>query len=353
MTPLRRPSSRKLLSSSRAEARHGLAPLEMVLSLPILMFVMALILIMGTAGAWKVRTQANSRQAAWRSLWPRTGANDPNPAGWPQNAAMQYYDANVPLTPADPLADFPVLRGPMLAEPSGQFLPVNTNILDTSFGMKHGHARIQRRYPLLAKLPPHGIDFPRETVVLDGTRWQYPTMGIGSNVTRRILFLYDFQLQARAPQLTDDYGMAALEIVNNPRKVELTPLEGGDPEILQLLGSVSPNFVRGFLINVNWRGTQIPQVSSNVPGYCTTNSGQVRTDKVEQYKRDVERRIPRAMSDYYISVYQRLKQQLEGQQQAQQNAQLPPIPGLQQQIDDLQKKIDQINQFKGSLPPLL
>ena len=47
-----------------------------------MLFVMALILDMGTVGAWKVRTQVNGRYAAWRSVAGRSGQTDPNPWGW-------------------------------------------------------------------------------------------------------------------------------------------------------------------------------------------------------------------------------------------------------------------------------
>ena len=67
----------------KRSGRRGLAPLELVLSLPVLLFVMGLMILIGWAATFKVRTQIHAREAAWRSIWranPRTDAQDmPNP----------------------------------------------------------------------------------------------------------------------------------------------------------------------------------------------------------------------------------------------------------------------------------
>ena len=52
--------------------RTGLAPLELVLTLPILVFVAALIFNLGVIAMWRVRGEVNSREAVWRARWPRT-----------------------------------------------------------------------------------------------------------------------------------------------------------------------------------------------------------------------------------------------------------------------------------------
>lgn len=322
-----------------------MAPLELVLSLPILLMVMALMMVFGTAGAWKVRTMANSREAAFRALRPRTGDRDDNPQGWPKNAEMNFREAGPSLMPTDPFAEHTCVRGPVLSDGgSGQYLLVNTQHLDMQFGIHHGHSRIERDFPMFTKMPPGKIDFPRETVIVDGTLWQYPSMGIGSNVTRRIIVTYDFQLQQRAASQCAEYNRAAMAIVQNPRKDDLTPLEGGDPEIRQMFGETSPDFVGRRPMNVEYRRTTIPQVSSRVPNYCQTEPGIVRVDKVEDYKRIIERLIPREMSDYYIGKYQQRINQLESM--------MPQPPGAAAEIEKLKKWVEQIQQYKGSLPPL-
>ncbi|MBI2480878.1 MAG: pilus assembly protein [Planctomycetia bacterium] len=54
--------------------RRGLAPLEFVLWLPVLLFVMALMVNYGTIATWRVRSEIVSQHAAWRTRWPRNPA---------------------------------------------------------------------------------------------------------------------------------------------------------------------------------------------------------------------------------------------------------------------------------------
>lgn len=341
----------------------------MVLSLPILLFVMGLMLLIGMAGGWKLRTQINSRQAAFRSLEPRTGTYSGLPQGVPQTTQMTYTDPNRQFLQSDPYAEFQVIRGPVLSGGGngggngGQSIPVNTQLFDMMLGYRQGHTRIRRNFPLLGNLPPRQFDFTRETVVLDGTLWQYPTQQIPSNTERRIPFLYNFQLESLVPQLTSDFQSAAIGILQNPRRTpDLTPLEGGDPELLAMVPETSPDWARRYSINVNFRQTydrrRYPAtlerdpphvVSGRVPEPGVTRSGNlfdpqvVRLERVEPYKRSIGHSsppsIPRAMSQHYIRRYR--------EQIARLRAMMPPP---QDQIDDLQEKIDQINKFLGSLP---
>src|ERR1700741_2840147 len=69
-------------------ARAGLAPLEMTLTLPFLVMMMALMIDFGVVGAWKVRTQANTRYAAWRTVNARTGELNPTPPYWSATATL-------------------------------------------------------------------------------------------------------------------------------------------------------------------------------------------------------------------------------------------------------------------------
>jgi hypothetical protein len=341
----------------------------MVLSLPILLFVMGLMLLIGMAGGWKLRTQINSRQAAFRSLEPRTGTNSGLPQGVPQTAQMTYTDPNRQFLQSDPYAEFQVIRGPMLSAAGngggdgGQSIPVNTQLFDMMLGYRQGHTRIRRNFPLLGNLPPRQFDFTRETVVLDGTLWQYPTQQIASNTERRIPFLYNFQLETLVPQMTSDFQSAAVAILQNPRRIpDLTPLEGGDPELLEMVPETSPDWARRYSINVNYRQTydrrRYPAtlerdpphvVSGRVPEPGVTRSGNlfdpetVRRERVERYKHSIGHSsppsIPRAMSRHYIGRYR--------EQLARLQAMMPPA---QDQIDDLQRKIDQLNRFVASLP---
>lgn len=212
------------------DRRAGLAPLELVLSLPIMLLVMVLMIIMGTVGAWKVRTLANSRQAVWRSFAQRTGENDPHPRGWPPEAEMRSDAGTPPLIDEDAFADYPVVRGPILVaedEPD-KWLPVRDPLLDVNDGLRKGHAHIDRPFPIGSKIPPHKTDVTRDHVVFDGSRWQFPTMGLPSNLTRRVPQLYPFDLAARSPGSTDAYLTSARDIYRTWLQPGLAPLDHDD-----------------------------------------------------------------------------------------------------------------------------
>ena len=326
--------------------RAGLAPLELVLNLPIMLFVMGLIVVFGTAGSWKIRTLANSRQAAWREFWPRTGNTDARPDGWPAGAEMRSTAGSPAVMPDDPWAGFPVVRGPMLVDDgTGLALPVKDQTLDMTEGLRHGFAHIRRPFPLLSKMPPHEIDFTRETAVLDGSRWQFHTMGIASNLTRRILFLYPLDLQGRVDHLIQAFFEAALAILQNPNRPELVPLEGGDPEIRQLLGIETPDFQPA--IPLGFERSTIDALEGRIlrPTVCESDAALVRQRYLDDRGRlkDQIRRVPRTMAQRYIDWYQQKIRQLE--------AQMPQPPGAQALIQELQQKIDQLREFQSSLPP--
>lgn len=172
------PSLNHHLRRSRARGnragrrRAGLAPLELVLALPLLLMVMALTIDAGTAACWKVRAAMVARDAIWSSRWPRTGlATMPQPANWPAGATsgIQGPGAQIqPLTMLDlPSINQPVARGPAL----GACTVVNT-LLDPTRGMMQGTSGIQRPLPMLPLLPPitYNLTHP---LLTDG--WQGPT----------------------------------------------------------------------------------------------------------------------------------------------------------------------------------
>ncbi|MCA9071579.1 MAG: hypothetical protein KDA84_21785, partial [Planctomycetaceae bacterium] len=134
----------------RATHRAGLAPLELVLVLPILLFVMALMINLGTGGAWKIRTQINARHSAWRALEHRTGQGDPHPGNWPDDARLQSNGTSLSPVPFDPYVGHVVARGPVIVDPvTGEFLPVRSGYLDMQPRLVEGEAAIARPYPLL------------------------------------------------------------------------------------------------------------------------------------------------------------------------------------------------------------
>lgn len=324
----------------RLPRRAGLAPLELVGALPLMLFVMALMIVFGTAAAWKVRAHAVARQAQWRALAGRSGANDPKPYGWPPSATMLSQPSSPAVLAGDPFAQFAVVRGPMLADPqTGRTLGVNTRRLDMRGGLTEGVARLVRAWPLFGSLPPGRFTYVVRHVLLDGTRWQYWMTGVSGNLGRRSPTLYQLNLAALAPDETQRYARAAAAILTNPHVADLKPIDGGDPDIRQLLGITTPD--EHPRIGVGSEPSTIAALGGSrlVPNYCPSDPLVVLRDKVLPLIRQIDR-LPRTLSQHYIGYYQQKINQLKKQ--------MPP-PAVE--IADLQAKIDELKQFIGTLGP--
>jgi len=207
--------------------RSGLAPLELVLSLPILLIVMSLMVLAGWMGMWKVRAQVHARQAAWRAISPRTGAGDPNPAGWPTPATMQV-ERGTPILAGSPpgLSAYDahrVVRGPSLGP-----LRVNTRTLDLAEGTRRGRAEVERGFIVMGAMPPGRFDYSVPYPLHDDRRqfWQMPR--VGSNRSRRIPEIYPAvgdDWQGRLPAQVQRSRMAITALRNNAGQVALSPLD--------------------------------------------------------------------------------------------------------------------------------
>lgn len=320
--------------------RSGLAPLELVLSLPILLFVMALMIIFGTAGAWKVRTHVNAREVAWREFWPRNGSSNGNPSNWPPGAPMEDQAAGPPVFSRDPYLDHVVVRGPMLVDPqTGAFMPVRQGTLSLQGGLRAGFARIRRDYPIFRRLPPHEIDFPRHHQVLDGSRWQFGTMGMWSNLARRVLFLYDVDLLVRIGAPVQLYVDAAVAMLYDPTRPDLVPLRGGDPEVAALGRGRSPDFVPPIPLGTERASISALRGRSLRPTVCEGDPSIVRQDQVHSLLERIEN-VPERMARYYKSLYESLIQQAR-------DGELPPgVPDLS---GEWQTYVNQLNVFLQQL----
>ncbi|MGQ0633848.1 MAG: hypothetical protein ACT4QC_04500 [Planctomycetaceae bacterium] len=298
-------------------SRRGLAPLELVLSLPLLLVIMCLIINIGTAGKWKVMALAVSRQAAWRDRDDRKGASDPRPAGWPAKATLAVTPADPPpLFPQDPFASHTVVRGPVLGNlqglSPGSQLIVDTKMLDSTLGFQQGVSQIDRAFPVFPKIG--GVHLLTKHPLLE-SQWRFQQMGYGSNISRRILRLYRFVPSGDIQALANEYQQAALAILNAQLREDLYPLYRDD-EFLAWYGS-APDFRPEF----PWRTV------------CELDRGAVRAGPVErliwQIQGNRNRKppvasVPRKMAEAFIRMY---RQQYEQTQDA----------GLKLLIDQLSK----------------
>ena len=218
-----------------ASRRAGLAPLELVLSVPMLMMILSMMIIVGTAGSWKLRTLANSRQAAARSIWPRDGDNDPKPdSWWPASATMSFHSASPSLIESDPFSDHYVVRGPVVPSPTGgRPLEVQGDTLDMTLGLEAGFAEIDRDLPLWKQLP-HRNHYSRDTLFFSGQQWQHGAMGISNNA-RRILVTYDYDLARFAGGTVGAMTQTANQLLSNPARPMMGILDR-EPELRGFYG---------------------------------------------------------------------------------------------------------------------
>jgi hypothetical protein len=308
-----------------------LAPLEFVIALPILLGIMALMINYGTVASWKVRGLTVARHAVWGSRWPRTGNTNPRPAYWPANATVNYADAgNVPE-----LDDFrvnqPVARGPL---PYGT--TVNAQLLDPTRGLREGSAEMTRGFPMLGtKLGRYSVR--AKTYLLDD-QWQYQRMGLSSTMQRRIPVIYAL---AKAPQsLSNAYVQAYMAIFNAPFRADLAPLDnddeyisygrmfgwGGAPDFHPQLGN-SRNF------NKEEADRLVTDLINRIQGRPKGNDEQGRpVSKIPD--------LAETMAGAFNGLYQRVIRELERR-----SAPGKPPPAWQQIIDQLQQKMDTLQEF--------
>lgn len=167
---------------ARARRRKGLAPLELTLSLPLLLFTMALMVALGAAATWKVRALVAARNTAWRHRWPRGGLfEELRPPAWPPPATYRFRGAGNLMQIDGPANHHPVARGPLPQ------LDVDDQVLDLTKGLIEGESYHQRLPPMLARLGPYRHDV--DHLLLDD-KFQYSQMGIPGNNARRMPRIY-------------------------------------------------------------------------------------------------------------------------------------------------------------------
>jgi hypothetical protein len=167
--------------------RSGLAPLELVLVLPVLMMVAGLMLFVANAGVWKLRAHAGAREAAFQSVHPRQTAPASQPPEW-QRPELTYSIAPGPTVwSVDPLENHPLLRGPNWPP-----LTVNSQLLDGSQGMMIGQAQSAVPSGLWPQMRVN-YRFQRKVFVLGSHQWQYDSMGIPGHGARRSIPLWNLE----------------------------------------------------------------------------------------------------------------------------------------------------------------
>ncbi len=304
------------------EHRRGLAPLEFVAALPLLLIVMALMVVYGNSAAWKVRGLAAARDAAWRARPPRHGDVRhflPPPANWQPPEARTGRQRGNPLDAVvDRQIDKPVARGPEI----GAFT-VQGDLLDPSRGVLVGEARLRQPFPMLGRMGPLRYDL-EHTLLAD--QFRYWEMGLSRTVQRRIPVLY---VLPRAPaELSQSFIAAATAILQFAQRAALAPLDR-DAEIRYYL----EHYV---------------DFHPRLWGFCELDVQSVRDVQVQQLidqiqgsqSRPPQRGTPNlaeTMTQFHIQMYDALINQLQAQLN---DPATPPAqrPAIQQQIHALEQR---------------
>lgn len=278
-------------------SRDGLAPLELVLSIPLLMMIMAMMIIVGTAGSWKVRTLANSRQAASRSLWPRTGDSDPKPdSWWPSSAAMGFRDGRPSPLDGDPFGQHYVVRGPAIPSPAGSSLNVDQSRLDSVDGLKSGWSSIDRDLPVWQQLP-YRNRYDRDTQVFTDEQWQHGTMGQGHTNLRRIPVIYpEYDLGRYAPGSVAAMQSTLMQLMQFYNSDPKLPILDRDEELRGFYGDPYDN---------NWYA-RYDRFNFHPPaGGCTTDLRPI-VDNLVSAIDGVPCRVTRAFHAMYVDQLNQL-----------------------------------------------
>lgn len=345
-------------------ARSGLAPLELVLWLPVLMFVTALLVNYGVAAAWRVRGETVSRDGVWRLLTPRDANGEPRPekAVWPtQGTTYGGGSYGNQITALDDVElDLPIVRGP---------LPAGFGVYETldpdGYGMKRGTSSIERSYAWLPRLGqyisgairnpvfdsfwniaamPGKLDTPN----LPWWQWEW-------NSTRRTLLLYDFpEVEGGA-----DYE-AAIRAIQAVYDSEGLKVLDGDEEILYYKQLLTLTY------GGNWPST----IRRGSPPYVDFHPGfrkfcelllpeEVREQYLQRVMLDYRlpngdvrlggiTLLPKTLTDYWLNMYDqeiaRLKFLIDRDGD--------PTGALQSQIDQTEAKKVPLEEYRTRWPEI-
>jgi hypothetical protein len=153
--------------------RRGLAPVELVLALPVWMLLASAMVIVGNLGAWKIRGHLAAREAAVRGQWPRTRGTDANSAEWRRPSAMMQVRPTSSPAVDDPLAGHAVIRGPQIDSlASGVGVAVNPQAMETRPEAAMGEAFLNEP-PAVWRRSGVRNRFAREFAILNGNAGQW------------------------------------------------------------------------------------------------------------------------------------------------------------------------------------
>lgn len=217
--------------------RAGLAPLELVLALPLLLAVMALIVNFAHAATWKIRSATNARLAMWRHRPMWSADSDPNPVNfWPQGASLSVGGGSR-MSQIDQIWNHPSIaqgwiKGPIFVAGDGYLGVRNNRVNEMSEGMSIGNANVSLQYPFIPAMGQ--MQLRTQHGLLDSV-WQYHTMGYSWNHSRRAKGWWEVEDSPEWTPEKRDFLMADATMVENPQRELMRPLDR-DLELMAYYG---------------------------------------------------------------------------------------------------------------------
>lgn len=209
--------------------RRGLSTLEMVLSAPILLFVMALLFNFGTVAKWKLRALSLARHELWSQREGRAGGALPQkqyyPQYWPEfpDGVTTGAGGGGVASLEDPRVDQPVVRGPMVGD-----FTVDRDLFDPTRAMRSGSSTVSRRFPLLGRLGTYTAHAATETF---NGRWVWETTGARANRDFRVPLLYTVPQTGAESGYATMYIQAVARIWYSSFQADLWPMDKDDEYI--------------------------------------------------------------------------------------------------------------------------
>ncbi len=257
-------------ASTRTSQRRGLAPLELVFVLPLLMTIMAVIIVFGYAASWKLRTETVARDTLWRERGERFAHRNAFAPEWPLDSSQSIRRAE-PLNSITtvPVVSLPIIAGPIPA------VNVNANRLDFTRGMQAGVAELNRDPPIFSSLTSFRFTVDHPLLTDSFQIWQMSS----TNNSRKIPLIYEIGLDFIRSSGSLISAVLALE---NPALLSRLAALDNDPDFLL------PGFRRNF----------VPQV----PRFCESDPDVVQAQQVSRTIFRIQR-LPMTLAQASIGLY--------------------------------------------------
>lgn len=280
-------------SRKTSAVRKGVAAVELVMVLPLLLLIMAITFAYAFNATWQLRTQTVARDFTWRNRAPHdrhwnTNRNSQNPE-WPSprdsdEVASRADVEHFPLTALDDdeVCHRPVIRGPL---PS---INVNSEQLNLARSVDMGRARLRRKPNIVPELGRVDLD-TRFILVSDQFTYQNMALVVDnlwwSNYVRRFPKIYETELDHLEENPEFISAHARVEIARAPDCLNLDE----DAEFFDWYGDIKA----------------YPDFHPRLKYFESLDHDWVREERIQPLLNEIER-VPRRIGQRTIRLYREM-----------------------------------------------